>query len=460
MLPLLIAAPSLAFIASGLTNPDLVRHVFEEINSSVLEKTGSLMLVFFNWIHEHMGPEIAEQYWPSFSSTMPTAIQVSALAFLLFFMRTITVPAVRFLYVNVLRRTPADFENSAFAWVFKDVYAPLELLLLVVFGTRSFEGLVAPLVRLPLASVHQFTIPLINVLTIAASVQIAKNWKDYTVEKLLKDLEGSGDTRQYDFIEICGKIGSILLFGAGMIGALSVIGVELVNLLAVGGFGTLALGLAGRDVLENLFSGLSIYLTQPFKPGEEITVMCGSTLVTRITGIVMYIGWYRTTLKSAGRELYMVPNRIFSSAIVENVSRRRGEFRFLHKFHLRTPSIAAADGYVRRIREVVAEEPKVIRSLHNRITYTTVHDDLLTMEASFYLNCGNRDFFLRIQESLILKILAELPAHGLELSRGVNSVVLLSEDVNAREQPPSNRMGGNPFGGTDSMFRGITVSQQ
>ena len=188
--------------------------------------------------------------------------------------------------------------------------------------------------------------------------------------------------------------------------------------------------------------------------------MCGSTLVTRITGIVMYIGWYRTTLKSAGRELYMVPNRIFSSAIVENVSRRRGEFRFLHKFHLRTPSIAAADGYVRRIREVVAEEPKVIRSLHNRITYTTVHDDLLTMEASFYLNCGNRDFFLRIQESLILKILAELPAHGLELSRGVNSVVLLSEDVNAREQPPSNRMGGNPFGGTDSMFRGITVSQQ
>lgn len=43
------------------------------------------------------------------------------------------------------------------------------------------------------------------------------------------------------------------------------LGLELGNVLAVGGIGGLALGLAGREILENLLNGFLIMTTSPFE---------------------------------------------------------------------------------------------------------------------------------------------------------------------------------------------------
>ena len=42
------------------------------------------------------------------------------------------------------------------------------------------------------------------------------------------------------------------------------------SVLAIGGVGGLAVGLAGREILENLFTGLIILSSSPFEVGEEI----------------------------------------------------------------------------------------------------------------------------------------------------------------------------------------------
>ena len=41
-------------------------------------------------------------------------------------------------------------------------------------------------------------------------------------------------------------------------------------MLAIGGVGGLAIGLAGREILENLFTGLIILSSSPFEVGEEV----------------------------------------------------------------------------------------------------------------------------------------------------------------------------------------------
>ena len=41
-------------------------------------------------------------------------------------------------------------------------------------------------------------------------------------------------------------------------------------MLAIGGVGGLAVGLAGREILENLFTGLIILSSSPFEVGDEV----------------------------------------------------------------------------------------------------------------------------------------------------------------------------------------------
>jgi MscS family membrane protein len=41
----------------------------------------------------------------------------------------------------------------------------------------------------------------------------------------------------------------------------------------------------------------------------------------------MDIGWYRTTVKSYEREVFIVPNNIFSTTVVLNISRKKNEWR-------------------------------------------------------------------------------------------------------------------------------------
>ena len=57
------------------------------------------------------------------------------------------------------------------------------------------------------------------------------------------------------------------------------------SVLAIGGVGGLAVGLAGREILENLFTGLIILSSSPFEVGDEVlftpptgNVSCASSL--------------------------------------------------------------------------------------------------------------------------------------------------------------------------------------
>ena len=64
------------------------------------------------------------------------------------------------------------------------------------------------------------------------------------------------------------------------------------SVLAIGGVGGLAVGLAGREILENLFTGLIILSSSPFEVGDEV-------LFSPPSGQVQLSGLLRRLLVSA-----------------------------------------------------------------------------------------------------------------------------------------------------------------
>ena len=62
-------------------------------------------------------------------------------------------------------------------------------------------------------------------------------------------------------------------------------------MLAIGGVGGLAVGLAGREILENLFTGLIILSSSPFEVGDEVLFTPPSGPVRCPPALLLAVGY-------------------------------------------------------------------------------------------------------------------------------------------------------------------------
>jgi small-conductance mechanosensitive channel len=110
---------------------------------------------------------------------------------------------------------------------------------------------------------------------------------------------------------VAGTVGFLirLLTIAVMTGvALRIAGLD-AGALAVGGaFTAIVLGLAAQQTLGNLFAGLVLLSTRPFRVGERVRLV-GGMLAGSLEGIVGSLGLFYTTLVS-GADRILIPNSV------------------------------------------------------------------------------------------------------------------------------------------------------
>jgi MscS family membrane protein len=94
------------------------------------------------------------------------------------------------------------------------------------------------------------------------------------------------------------------------------LGVNIGGLLAFGGVGGIAIGLAAQDVFKNMFGGFTIYFDRPFSVGDWIR-----SPDRDIEGTVEHIGWRVTAIRTFNKRLLYVPNSVFTTIALENPSR-------------------------------------------------------------------------------------------------------------------------------------------
>lgn len=95
------------------------------------------------------------------------------------------------------------------------------------------------------------------------------------------------------------------------------LGINLRPLLTVGGMGGLAAGLAAQQVLQNLVSGLNIFLSRPFVVGDQVVFTGGAN----VEGTVESVEVMRTLVKTADGSLVAVPNNVVATLVVSNRTR-------------------------------------------------------------------------------------------------------------------------------------------
>lgn len=104
------------------------------------------------------------------------------------------------------------------------------------------------------------------------------------------------------------------------------LGMNVSSLLAGLGLGGLALALASKDTLSNIFGSFTILVNGPYRVGEAVKYQ-------NYTGIVESIGLRDTKIRTFDGHLVVVPNSLAPNSVVENIS-RRPSFRSLFKLTL------------------------------------------------------------------------------------------------------------------------------
>lgn len=118
--------------------------------------------------------------------------------------------------------------------------------------------------------------------------------------------------------------------------------------------GSLAIGFAARDSIENLFGTFTVLIDKPFEIGDWI-------VVDGIEGTVEEVGFRSTRIRTFYDSLYTVPNRHFISGQVDNYGRRRKRRikTFLSLTYDTPPE--RIDAFCEGVRQLVRRHPYTVK---------------------------------------------------------------------------------------------------
>lgn len=141
-----------------------------------------------------------------------------------------------------------------------------------------------------------------------------------------------------------------IILTIGFLIALDFIGVSIAPMLTTLGVGGIAIALALKDTLSDVFAGLHILLSKKVKTGDFIELESGQT------GNVTNITWRNTTILERTNNVFNVPNSRLSNAIIKN-------FDAVDKtFSARVPVGVAYESDLDHVEKVTIEVAKEVVS--------------------------------------------------------------------------------------------------
>jgi len=213
--------------------------------------------------------------------------------------------------------------------------------------------------------------------------------------------------------ELSQEIGSFLIKSLkvfiailGVVAILQEWGINVSALIASLGIGGLAIALAAKDTIANLFGGISILLDKVYKIGDWVKID------GKVEGIVEDIGIRTTKIRSFDKSLITVPNSYIANSDVENFSRRNiRRIKMIIGVVYSTPK-ETLEKIVNEIREMLYNHPGIEKSQVIMVHFDEFGDSSLNIFVYCYANTSNWGKWLEIKEDVMFKIMEIVEKNG------------------------------------------------
>ncbi|KAG0550589.1 hypothetical protein BDA96_01G351000 [Sorghum bicolor] len=241
------------------------------------------------------------------------------------------------------------------------------------------------------------------------------------VQKFLMDMRNPSDARNMGF-----DFTMKALYTGVWIAAFSLfmelLGFNTQKWITAGGFGTVLLTLAGREIFTNFLSSVMINATRPFVVNEWIDVKIDGV---DVSGIVEHVGlWSPTIIRGVDREAIYVPNHKFTVSILRN-NTQRTHWRIKTYLAISHMDAGKIGTIVADMRKVLAKNPHIEQQkLHRRVFFEKIDpkNQALMILVSCFVKTSHFEEFLNVQEAVMLDLLRIVGHHKARLATQIRTV--------------------------------------
>lgn len=314
-----------------------------------------------------------------------------------FALRRIVVRGLFRLLVRLTRRTRSTLDDTILPQLERSLRA-----LVVVFGVTG----ALTVLKLPPAAEHLLRWGYVIAFSLVVFVFFLR-----VASALLDQAQLRARQKQLNvasFMPWIKRVVLALIFVFGVLMIAQSLGANVRAFLAGLGIGGLAVALAAQDTLANIFGSVVIAIDQPFRLGEFVQIGPNS-------GLVEDVGLRSTRLRTAQRNLIVIPNKTVAAEPIVNLSRfiqRRVEQTFRLN-HDATPE--QMEGLVEDIRALVMAEAEVD---HPTVIVQFTDFGPSSLDIWLAYNTRDPDFVrhLKLKQRLNLAIMRAVTARGMRFA--------------------------------------------
>jgi MscS family membrane protein len=227
--------------------------------------------------------------------------------------------------------------------------------------------------------------------------------------------EGRLDATTISALSKLGRIAVLIVIALIMMDTL---GFSISGILAFGGIGGLAISFAAKDLLANFFGGLMLYLDRPFAIGDSIR-----SPDRELEGTVEHIGWRQTKIRTLEKRALYVPNAVFPTIAVENIT-RMSQRRIREYVGVRYQDAAVLPALLAAIQHYLKVHPELVKDDALVAHFVQFADSSLNIMVNAHTEVTDWAQFHRLKEQVLLQILAIIHQHGADVAFPTRTVLL------------------------------------
>ena len=219
-------------------------------------------------------------------------------------------------------------------------------------------------------------------------------------------------------VRAVGKLVRAAVIISGILIVMQVFGYSISGVLAFGGIGGLAVGLAAKDLLANFFGGIMIYMDRPFKVGDWVR-----SPDQEIEGTVEEIGWRLTRIRTFDKRPLYIPNAIFTNISVENPSRMLNR-RIYETVGIRYDDIHCMPAIVSKVKAMLSEHVDIDQRQTMIVNFTSFSSSSVDFFIYTFTKTIDWIQFHAVKQDVLLKVAAIVAEEGAEMAFPTSTVHL------------------------------------
>jgi len=254
-------------------------------------------------------------------------------------------------------------------------------------------------------------------IVVAVTMMSARLWGAFVAGVLAPLAARSRSDLDDQLLPIARRAGKTAIWAFGIIVALNNAGYDVAALIAGLGIGGLALAMAAKDTVSNVFGGFTIFTDQPFLLGDRI-------VISGIDGTVSEIGIRSTRITKLDGRQVTIPNSRFADSPVENISREPSRKVVLDLGLTYDTSPAQMRRAMDILSEISAAHADSLVADKTVIAFNAFGDFAMNVLFTYYIAPGND--IMGTQTSINMAILERFNAEGLDFAFPTQTIYTLS----------------------------------